>query len=289
MSELLNKFKVNAQYFLPKTLLSRAVGKLASAKMGKGTQFLINTFIKYYKVDMSEAKASDTKEYETFNEFFTRPLKKGARPVVADKNTLSQPADGCISQTGKIFEDAILQAKGHYYSLEALLGGETDEAKYFKSGTFATIYLSPKDYHRVHMPLDGKLEKMIFVPGDLFSVNPLTAENIDNLFARNERVICFFNNEKIGRFAIVLVGATIVASITTVFSGVVAPSNGKEKTIYDYKDKNIVLKKGEELGYFSLGSTVISIFPKDKVTLSKELKTGLPVKMGQGFGTIKEK
>ena len=144
---------------------------------------------------------------------------------------------------GEIYKDAVLQAKGHYYSLEALLGGDPKDAKDFESGEFATIYLSPKDYHRVHMPFAGKLEKMVFIPGDLFSVNPLTAKNVDNLFARNERVVCFFKNDKIGRFAVVLVGATIVASIETVFAGVIAPSVGKEKTIYDYSKDNITFKK----------------------------------------------
>ena len=181
MSKLLNEFKVKAQYFLPKTLLSRGVGKLASSKLGKTTQFLIENFIKCYNVDMSEAEITDITKFETFNDFFTRALKKGARPIIAEKEALAMPVDGTISQTGEIYKDAVVQAKGHYYSLEALLGGDEKDAKCFENGTFATIYLSPSNYHRVHMPLDGKLEKMVFVPGDLFSVNPLTAENVDNL------------------------------------------------------------------------------------------------------------
>ena len=289
MSKLLNDIKVKVQYFLPKTLLSRGVGKLASAKLGKATQFLIEKFIKCYNVDMSEAEITDITKFETFNEFFTRALKKGARPIIAEKEALALPVDGTISQTGEIYKDAVVQAKGHYYSLEALLGGDEKDGKYFENGTFATIYLSPSNYHRVHMPLEGKLEKMVFVPGDLFSVNPLTAENVDNLFARNERVVCFFNNEKVGRFAVVLVGATIVASIETVFAGVVAPSKGKEKTIYDYTKENITLKKGEELGRFLLGSTVVCVFPKSKVSLEKTLTPTTPVKMGRKMGTIKEK
>lgn len=287
MSKLLNEFKVKAQYFLPKTLLSRGVGKLASSKLGKTTQFLIENFIKCYNVDMSEAEITDITKFETFNDFFTRALKKGARPIVAEKEALAMPVDGTISQTGEAYKDAVVQAKGHYYSLEALLGGDETDGKYFENGTFATIYLSPSNYHRVHMPLDGKLEKMVFVPGDLFSVNPLTAENVDNLFARNERVVCFFNNEKVGRFAVVLVGATIVASIETVFAGVVAPSKGKEKTIYDYTKENIILKKGAELGRFLLGSTVICVFPKSKVGLEKTLTPTTPVKMGRKMGSIK--
>ena len=281
MSELLNRFKVNAQYFMPKKAISRITGKLASAKLGKTTNFLVEKFIKYYDVDMSEAEIQDITKFETFNDFFTRALKKGARPVA--KTGIVSPSDGMVSELGEIYKDAVLQAKGHYYSLEALLGGDENDAKYFQSGNFVTIYLSPSDYHRVHMPFDGKLKKMVFVPGDLFSVNPLTAKNVDNLFARNERVVCFFENDEIGEFAVVLVGATIVASIETVFAGVVAPSAGKEKTIYDYSKDNIALKKGAELGRFLLGSTVICVFPKGKVKFDKAIKAEVKVKMGQGL------
>jgi phosphatidylserine decarboxylase len=284
MSELLNRFKVNAQYFLPKKAISRVTGKLASAKLGKTTQFLIEQFIKQYNVDMSEAEIQDITKFETFNDFFTRALKKGARPVA--KAGIVSPADGMISELGEIYKDAVLQAKGHYYSLEALLGGDEKDAKCFQSGNFVTIYLSPSDYHRVHMPLDGKLKKMVFVPGDLFSVNPLTAKNVDNLFARNERVVCFFENDEIGEFAVVLVGATIVASIETVFAGVVAPSAGKEKTIYDYSKDNIVIKKGAELGRFLLGSTVVCVFPKGKVKFDKAIKPELKVKVNQALANM---
>ena len=205
-----------------------------------------------------------------------------------DKDTLVMPADGAISELGEIYKDAILQAKGHYYSLETLIGGNPKDAQSFENGTFLTTYLSPKDYHRVHMPFKGKLEKMIFVPGDLFSVNPLTAQNVDNLFARNERVICFFKNNQIGRFAVVMVGATIVASIETVFAGTVAPKCGREITIYDYQKDNITLEKGAELGRFKLGSTTICLFEKDAIELAKGLKNSTPVKMGTILGTIKK-
>lgn len=273
---------------MPKKLLSRAVGKLAAAEMGQGTAFLIERFVKYYNVDMKEAKIQDIAKFKSFNDFFTRELKKGARPVVSDENALAEPADGTMSELGEIYKDAVLQAKGHYYSLEALLGGRSEDAAYFENGSFATTYLSPRDYHRVHMPLTGKLEKMLFIPGELFSVNPLTARNVDNLFARNERVVCFFNNEKIGRFAVVLVGATIVASIATVFAGLVAPAAGKKVTVYNYAKDNIVLEKGAELGRFLLGSTVICIFPKGKVKFAKGLANGTPVKMGERLGEIKK-
>lgn len=287
MATLLDSFKVKSQYILPKHLLSRLVGKLASVQLGKLTTFLIKTFIRYYKVDLKDAVITDISQYKTFNEFFTRALKKQARPIISDAKAIAEPVDGTISELGDIYKDAVLQAKGHYYSLEALLGGDAKDSASFENGSFVTIYLSPKDYHRVHMPLDGKLEKMIFVPGDLFSVNPLTARSVDNLFARNERVICFFKNEKIGHFAVVMVGATIVASIETVFAGVVAPSAGKEKNIYHYEKENIVLKKGDELGRFLLGSTVICVFPKNKVEFAKGLQNSTPVKMGTRLGEIK--
>ncbi len=289
MPSLADNLKVKIQYFLPKKLLSRAVGKLAAAELGKGTNWVIENFIKYYNVDMKDAEIQNVEDFKTFNAFFTRALKKGTRPVVAEANALASPVDGTVSELGEIYKDAVLQAKGHYYSLEALLGGDQKDAKEFESGEFATIYLAPKDYHRVHMPFAGKLEKMVFVPGDLFSVNPLTAKNVDNLFARNERVICFFTNDKIGRFAVVMVGATIVASIETVFAGLVAPSVGKEKTIYDYSKDNISFKKGEELGRFLLGSTVVCVFPKGKVAFDKKLKNGTPVKMGAKIGDVKGK
>ena len=279
-----DKLKVNIQYFLPKTLITRLAGKLASAKLGKFTAFLITAFIKRYKVDMSEAEIQDIKKFETFNAFFTRSLKKGARPVVKSPTAVAMPADGVLSEFGEIYKDAMLQAKGHYYSLNALLGGDPKDAEVFASGTFATVYLSPANYHRVHMPLDGTLEKMVFVPGDLFSVNLLTAANIDNLFTKNERVICFFKNEKIGDFAVVMVGATIVASIATVFAGTVAPSGGREKNVYRYEKKKIKLKKGEELGRFMLGSTVICVFPKNSVAING--KKGSAVKMGENLGEI---
>ena len=283
---MLNKLKVNIQYFLPKTLISRLVGKLASAKLGKFTTFLINSFVKYYHVDLTEAEKNKVEQFSTFNEFFTRALKKNARPIANGVATLSMPADGTISEYGEIYKDAMLQAKGHYYSLEALLGGDAKDAKIYENGSYATIYLSPSNYHRVHMPFDGTLEKMVFVPGELFSVNLLTAANVDNLFTRNERVICFFKNPKVGHFAMVLVGATIVASIATVFAGTVAPSGGREKNIFHYEKDNITLKKGAELGHFLLGSTVICVFPKDSIALDGNLAKGTAVKMGEELGKI---
>ena len=287
MSSAIDNLKVKIQYFMPKILLSRAIGKIASSELGFLTTFLIKTFIKHYNVNMKDAKIKDPKRYKTFNDFFTRVLRDGIRPIDTNPDSLIHPADGAISQYGKIYKDAILQAKGHYYSLETLVGGNPNDAKDFEDGSFITTYLSPGDYHRVHMPLTGKLEKMIFVPGDLFSVNPLTAKNIDNLFARNERVICFFNNERVGRFAVVMVGATIVASISTVFAGIVAPKPIRKIYSYDYSKDDIVLKKGEELGRFLLGSTTICLFEKNKISFNENLIPTMKVKVGENLGKIK--
>ena len=191
---LLNSFKLSLQYILPKLWLTRLAGWGASKRAGWLTKLVIDLFVKYYKVDMKEAQKPDTASYRTFNEFFVRPLRDEVRPLNTDPNVLVMPADGVISQLGKIEDDKILQAKGHNYSLEALLAGNYIMADLFRNGTFATTYLSPRDYHRVHMPCNGILREMIYVPGDLFSVNHLTAQNVPNLFARNERVICLLDS-----------------------------------------------------------------------------------------------
>lgn len=255
----LDKFKIAMQYAMPKHFISRMVGKLAAAKAGGLTTALIKLFIKQYKIDMSEAKYPDPAHYKTFNEFFTRPLKEGIRPLAEEKDIIAHPVDGAISQLGDVVDGQIIQAKGHDYSLQALLGGNEDDTVPFLGGKFATIYLAPKDYHRIHMPIDGTLSKMIYVPGDLFSVNPLTAQNVPNLFARNERVVAIFETD-IGPLAMVLVGATIVASIETIWAGTVTPPAGKDVFSWNYPTKGdnaITLKKGEEMGRFKLGSTVI--------------------------------
>ncbi|MBB1356440.1 archaetidylserine decarboxylase, partial [Pseudoalteromonas sp. SR45-5] len=249
--------------------ISRVVGKLAAAKAGALTTTLIKLFIKQYKVDMSEAQYPDPAHYKSFNEFFTRPLKDGMRPMVEDSNIIIHPVDGAISQLGDIVDGQLIQAKGHDYSLQALLGGSQDDTTPFLGGKFATIYLAPKDYHRIHMPIDGTLSKMIYVPGDLFSVNPLTAQNVPNLFARNERVVAIFETE-IGPLAMVLVGATIVASIETIWAGTVTPPAGSDVFSWKYPttgDNAITLKKGEEMGRFKLGSTVVLAWGADKAEI----------------------
>ncbi len=282
---MIDQLKIAGQYLLPKHLISRLVGKLAAAEAGGLTTALIKIFIKRYKIDMSEAQYEAPEHYKTFNDFFTRALKPGIRPLVAGDNTLAHPVDGAVSQLGDITQGRIIQAKGHDFSARELLGGRDDTVAPFDDGKFATVYLAPKDYHRIHMPVTGKLEQMIFIPGDLFSVNPLTAENVPNLFSRNERVVAIFSTE-FGSMAMVLVGATIVASIETVWSGTVAPSSDKEVRYWDYSKQDIVLEKGQEMGRFKLGSTIVALFPKDTMAFTPELTAESVTRMGATFGSI---
>lgn len=282
-----DKLKIQAQHITPKHALSRLVGSFAAARAGWFTQLFIRWFIKQYKIDMSEAIHEDPRAYKTFNEFFTRYLKPELRPLLADKPELfAHPVDGAVSQLGDIEDGRIFQAKGHDYSLVELLGGDPRDAHPFKNGDFATIYLAPKDYHRIHMPCDGVLRKMIYVPGDLYSVNPLTVANVPNLFARNERVVAIFDGD-FGKFALVLVGATIVASIGTVWSDTVTPPRGAKVHSWDYPasgDNAIVLKKGDEMGHFKLGSTIVMAFPEDVIDFADDLEPGTVTRMGAVLG-----
>mgnify|MGYP000167290241 CR=1 FL=1 len=284
----LDKFKIAMQYAMPKHLVSRAVGKLAQAEAGALTTTLIKAFIKQYQIDMTEAQYEEPSHYKSFNAFFTRPLKDGLRPIAMEENIIAHPVDGKISQLGDIQDDRLIQAKGHDFSLQTLLGGEEQTAAPFQGGKFATIYLAPKDYHRIHMPIDGTLKQMIYVPGDLFSVNPLTAQNVPNLFARNERVVAIFDTE-IGPLAMVLVGATIVASIETIWSGTVTPPAGKKVFSWDYPtegDNKISLKKGEEMGRFKLGSTVILAWPQQAADFLTGQIPDTVTRMGQPFAKV---
>ena len=283
---MINWLKVNLQYVLPKHLLSRVVGSLAAAQAGSLTTGLIKVFIKQFNVDMQEAAEPNPEHYKTFNDFFTRELKEGARPIDARDEVLVHAVDGAVSQVGPIRDDSIFQAKGHDYSLTALLGGKPELAEPFKNGKFATIYLSPRDYHRIHMPLDGVLTDMVYVPGDLFSVNPLTAENVPGLFARNERVVAIFDTD-VGKMAIVLVGATIVASIATVWAGTVTPPAGPNVVHWQYDpkaDDAITLRKGEEMGLFKLGSTIVACFEPDSVNL-EPMQPSDVTRLGTPFAT----
>ena len=267
------------QYLLPQHLLSRLVGKLAECRLPWLKNLLIRRFITQYKVDMSEAVESAPEAYVNFNAFFTRALKDGARPI-ADAPVVC-PADGAISQLGEINRGRIFQAKGQDYSLQTLLGDDKALTAEFDGGSFATIYLSPRDYHRVHMPVDGTLRSMTYVPGKLFSVNTTTAENVRSLFARNERAICVFDTE-FGPMAMILVGAMIVAGIETVWDGQVAPPP-RQLTTRSYPQEAPTLKKGEEIGRFKLGSTVILLFGKDKIDWLDKFEALTPTRLGEAL------
>jgi len=267
------------QYFIPQHLLSRLVGWFAQSEYPLIKNTFIKWFAKRYDVNMQEALNEDLESYKSFNEFFTRPLKDGARPIAEGDNTLVSPADGAVSQLGKIELGRVFQAKGRDYSVAELLGGDADRAAPFVNGDFMTVYLSPKDYHRVHMPFAGTLKETVYVPGDLFSVNPATTENVDALFARNERMVCIFETE-FGPMAMVLVGAMIVAGIETVWSGQVTPLP-KEAQAQQYNGEDIVLAKGEEMGRFKLGSTVVMCFPENAIEFAESLKAESELRMGQ--------
>lgn len=274
-----------SQYLLPHHLLSRLIGCAAECRTGWFKNRLITWFVKRYQVDMSEAQVEDATAFEHFNAFFTRALKEGVRPLDATPGAILSPADGAVSQLGKIEHGRVFQAKGHSFSVLELLGGDSELASPFMGGEFATIYLSPKDYHRVHMPLTGTLREMVYVPGRLFSVNQTTAENVPELFARNERVVCLFDTER-GPMAVVLVGAMIVASIETVWAGLVTPPKRHLKTIrYDEAARApIVLDQGAELGRFKLGSTAVVLFGPDQVRWAEALGANSSVQMGQRIG-----
>lgn len=269
------------QYLLPKKLVTQLAGLFASAELGGVTQAAISLFVAHYGVDMSEAAEPDITRYASFNDFFTRALRAGARPL-ADADYVC-PVDGAISQFGAIERDQIFQAKGHAYSTRALLAGDAALAGEFENGQFATIYLSPKDYHRIHMPCAGRLQRMVYVPGDLFSVNPTTARGVPGLFARNERVVCVFDTAR-GPFVLVLVGATIVGSMATVWHGVVNPPRPEEIKRWNYADELVELAKGAEMGRFLLGSTVVLLWPKGTLKFNPDWAPGGAVRMGQAMG-----
>ena len=273
---------VRAQYLYPKRLLTSAMGRLASAQAGALTTAAIRRFIARYGVDMSEAEVSDPAAFASFNDFFTRALKPGMRPIAAAPFVC--PVDGAISQFGAIDEHRILQAKGHHYTTALLLGGDPAMAAPFEHGSFATLYLSPRDYHRIHMPCDGRLRRMIHVPGDLFSVNPTTAEGVPELFARNERVVCLFEGEH-GPFAMVLVGATIVGSMATVWHGVVNPPRPGQVREWRY-DGTIALRKGQEMGRFQLGSTVVMVFPSLGLRFNPKWQPGGAIRLGEAMAAF---
>jgi phosphatidylserine decarboxylase len=275
-----DRFDVLPQYLMPKRALTAFAGFIASRRGGERTTKLIRWFVGKYGVDMSEAADPDIGSYASFNEFFTRPLKPGARPLA--QADLICPVDGAISQCGAIERDQIFQAKGHHYSTTALVGGDAALAARFENGHFATLYLSPKDYHRIHMPCDGRLRRMIHVPGDLFSVNPTTARGVPGLFARNERVVCVFDSAR-GPFVLTLVGATIVGSMATVWHGVVNPPRGSTVREWRYDDADVVLKQGDEMGRFLLGSTVVLLFPRGALRFDPGWVEARAVRLGEAM------
>ena len=276
-----DRLAVLPQYLLPKQALTALAGRVAGARAGRATTQLIEWFARRYQVDMSEAANPDIASYTSFNDFFTRALKVGARPLASAD--LICPVDGAISQLGAIRGQQIFQAKGHNYSSSALLGGDAALAKHFDDGSFATLYLSPKDYHRIHMPCSGRLQRMIYVPGELFSVNPTTARAVPGLFARNERVVCVFESAS-GPFVLVLVGATIVGSMATVWHGVVNAERSGELREWRYDDQAVTLQQGAEMGRFLLGSTVVLLFPKGPLRFNPNWAPGRAIRMGEVMG-----
>jgi phosphatidylserine decarboxylase len=277
-----DRLKVLLQHLLPKQRLTTFAGRVAGSEGGWLTPRLIRWFVGKYSVDMNEAADMNLGSYKSFNDFFTRPLKAGIRPLSAADFVC--PVDGAISQFGDIDDHHILQAKGHRFTTTELVGGDKALAAQFRHGSFANLYLSPKDYHRLHMPCDGKLTRMIYVPGALFSVNPTTARGVPNLFARNERVVCVFESPEHGPFVMVLVGATIVGSMATVWHGVVNPKRTNKVSEWTYADQAIVLKKGEEMGRFLLGSTVVMLFRQNIITFNGDWAPERPVRLGETMG-----
>ena len=268
------------QYLLPKKALTIFAGKVARARGGAATRALIHWFVRRYNVNMNEAANPDMASYATFNEFFTRPLRAGARPLAA--SDFICPVDGAISQFGPIEADQIFQAKGHRYSTTALVGGDAALAAEFADGEFATLYLSPRDYHRIHMPCEGTLRRMIYVPGDLFSVNPTTARGVPGLFARNERVVCVFDSDH-GPFVLTLVGATIVGSMATVWHAQVNPPRRATLCEWTYDKGAVHLQRGQEMGRFLLGSTVVMLFPKGVLQFNARWEPARAIRMGEAM------
>ncbi len=277
-------FDILIQYIVPQRFLSRLMGWLCECRWRWLKNWMIKRFIRKYHVDITAARSDNIEDYPNFNSFFTRLLKPELRPITQDPQQIACPADGYISQTRKIQHQSLFQAKGFYFNLKDLLGGSEKLAKTFDDGNFATIYLSPKDYHRVHMPFTGQLRETIYIPGKLFSVNQKTTHSVANLFARNERLVCIFDT-KIGPMAILMVGAMLVSSINTVWD---APIISRTITTKSYSDP-IHLERGAELGYFKMGSTVIVVFTKDQIEWSKNLLENTVVQMGQPIGKIQPK
>ena len=275
---------VAIQRVMPKHLLFRLIGRLAESKIIWLKNFLITRATSYFGINMDEAMFNDQNSYRSFNDFFTRSLKEHARPIAEGSKSICSPADGVISQAGSIKNNRIVQAKGIDYSISRLLG-DSSISKKFNDGRFATIYLSPKDYHRVHIPTSGQLIKTRYIPGELFSVNALTAEGLEGLFTKNERLVCQFKSESIGDFIVVLVGAMLVAGIETVWNGLETPGKGSVRES-DYSDQQLLFEKGDEIGKFRFGSTAIVLFTKDKVSHMASNQPQRAVRMGEEIAQV---
>jgi len=280
-----DRLAVLPQYLLPKQALTSFAGWVAGGHWGSATTSLIRWFVGRYGVNMAEAAEPDIAVYASFNDFFTRALKPGVRPLASA--SLVCPVDGAISQFGAIDGERIFQAKGHDYTATALVGGDAALAAMYHGGHFATLYLSPKDYHRIHMPCGGRLQRMIHVPGELFSVNPTTARGVPGLFARNERVVCVFDGDAANPspWVLVLVGATVVGSMATVWHGVVNPPRPGSLREWRYADRRIDLSQGDEMGRFMLGSTVVMLFPKGPLRFNPAWATGGTIRMGEAMAS----
>lgn len=275
------------QILLPKHLLSRWVAYLGNTKIVWLKNILINLAVDVFDIDIEEAFSSDPDDYPCFNDFFMRQLKADARPIDKDKNNVVSPCDGMVSQCGRIENDTLIQAKGKYFNLTTLIGGNSKLAEEFIDGYFATIYLSPRDYHRVHMPCDGQLSESIYVPGEIFSVNQKTTKHIEGLFARNERLVNIFQTKQ-GSMASIMVGAMLVAGIETVWAGQIVPPVNPISTFTSKKPGEIKLLKGEEMGRFKFGSTVILLFPKDSIQWNEDMIAGASVKVGEAIATYQK-
>lgn len=271
------------QYALPHHALSGLMSKLTHCQNKTWKNLFIKSIVQMYGVNMQEAKFQDLDHYPSFNDFFTRELKDGARQIASAANAIACPADGAVSQAGPISNGRIFQAKGHDYTALELLGGDTERAQAFENGSFATIYLSPKDYHRLHMPLTGTLKEMVHIPGRLFSVNNTTVGAVSNLFARNERVACIFDTDA-GPMALILVGAIFVSSVETVWHGVVTPPSISAPRTWRYEENAPTLEKGVEMGRFNMGSTIIVLFGKEKTAWIEDLTAGKAVQLGEAIG-----
>jgi phosphatidylserine decarboxylase len=283
VSRLIDHIKILPLYCLPKHGLSAVIYRLTRIECHFWKKFLIKTFVRLYKVDMNQAILTSEEDYPSFNSFFIRKLKPDARNWQKDKNLILSPVDGAVSQIGNIVKDKLIQAKGSNYSLSRLLANDSNAVKRFQDGYFTTLYLSPRDYHRIHMPVTGRLKKSIYVPGDLFPVNTASVRTVDQLFARNERYISIFETE-FGLMAQIMVGATFVGSMETVFAGLITPTKKREITIHEYEDNPITLNQTDEFGHFNMGSTVILLFEKDSLVWMNNLKAGDGIQVGQELG-----